>query len=380
MEIIQKPNTFFSKKLVKMEIRRKLKLLTLLLSIVMFLFQLRIAIINLISPSTVVSTREIDISEIDLPLITVCPVNQTNTTMLTKLGYQSVDYLFKGHTKCNGEPCLSWGAILNMTFDETVDEVFNPGFYKGPKSAETQRLLARYGICQEITQEITQEPVSIFYYKDSRVFITDKQYRTYFSLDFSSQIGNKIVVESKKEHNFNVKVVISSSCLISSAEERNHEFGSCIEDKIQETVQGKKLDCIAPWLSENNQCNKTFPVEFYKEIPKSWNELYFTTRKLMTTDLEDSCRKSCMTTSFIVEEIETIDVRTSNGRANLHFDPKVVVNEKMHNYNLFQFIIDVGSSLGLWLGLSVFGLHDLAENVFDYISNSKAFKNMKSAF
>ena len=363
-----------------MEIRRKLKLLTLLLSIVMFLFQLRIAIINLISPSTVVTTREMDISEIDLPLITICPLNQTNTEMLAKLGYQSGDKVFQGFTKCHEKPCLSWGTFLNMTFNETVNKVFNPDFYPFTKGVATKKLLPRYGLCQEITNFNPRTDLKITNLDTFRIFITDKQYRTYFSLDYRSHTGSKVIVQPYKENNYIVKVVITSSCLISSDEIRNHEFGSCIEDKVQATVQGKKLDCIAPWLSENNQCNKTFPVEFFKEIPKSWNDYYFTTRKLQSTDLEDSCRKSCVTTTFNVEEIETFDTRTSNGRANLHFDPKVVVNEKMHNYNLFQFIIDVGSSLGLWLGLSIFGLHDLAENVFDYISNTNVLKKIKNAF
>ncbi len=232
--------------------RRILKALLLTISTIMFLIQLREATLNLIYPSIVVSTREVDISEVDLPLITICPLNQTNKAMLTKLGYQRVDTLFQGFTKCNNKPCLSWGAFLNMTFNETINEVFNPEFLNSHDIIATKTLLPRFGICQEIAQFNPFETVKISNLHSFRVFTTDKQYKTYFSLDYRSHIGSKIIVQPYKVSNFNVKIVISSSCLIRNNETRNYQFGSCIEDKIQDTVQGKKLDCIAPWLSENN--------------------------------------------------------------------------------------------------------------------------------
>ena len=55
------------------------------------------------------------------------------------------------------------------------------------------------------------------------------------------------------------------------------------------------------------------------------------------------------------------------------------VIEKVANYYMFDFIIDVGSSMGLWLGLSVFGLYDLAANVVDFIKNGGIIKKVKSA-
>ena len=55
------------------------------------------------------------------------------------------------------------------------------------------------------------------------------------------------------------------------------------------------------------------------------------------------------------------------GKASIIFDPTVYETEKMFNYGPFEFIIDVGSSVGLWLGLSVFGLYDLAIEFYEHI-------------
>ena len=47
------------------------------------------------------------------------------------------------------------------------------------------------------------------------------------------------------------------------------------------------------------------------------------------------------------------------GKVSIHFNEKVYVTEKLYNYDSFKFLIDIGSSLGLWLGLSVLGLYDI---------------------
>ena len=73
---------------------KKLKAVVLLISFVMFCVQLRIAIINLIDPPTVVSNSEKNISDFTPPLITVCPTNQTNITRLQELGNGISNVLF----------------------------------------------------------------------------------------------------------------------------------------------------------------------------------------------------------------------------------------------------------------------------------------------
>ena len=54
----------------------------------------------------------------------------------------------------------------------------------------------------------------------------------------------------------------------------------------------------------------------------------------------------------------------------ISFDQQVHVTEKVPNYSLFDFIIDVASSLGLWLGVSVLGMHDLVVVLIDLIKAS----------
>ena len=49
------------------------------------------------------------------------------------------------------------------------------------------------------------------------------------------------------------------------------------------------------------------------------------------------------------------------------FGEEVVHRQKVLAYGSYEFLIDVGSSLGLWLGLSVFGITDLGVDLVLYV-------------
>ena len=90
---------------------------------------------------------------------------------------------------------------------------------------------------------------------------------------------------------------------------------------------------------------------------------------------EDECRQSCKETTYVVDE----GSKDGWGTASITFNKKVIVTEKVPNYDMFKYIIDVGSSLGLWLGLSVLGLHDLVVWAVQFVNNSFIIKKIRSA-
>ena len=93
---------------------------------------------------------------------------------------------------------------------------------------------------------------------------------------------------------------------------------------------------------------------------------------------EEECRQSCKETVYVVNE-KGSKVNEGSSLAYLTFNQKVIVTEKVPNYDLFKYIIDVGSSLGLWLGLSVLGLHDLVVWAVQFVNNSFIIKKIRSA-
>ena len=57
---------------------------------------------------------------------------------------------------------------------------------------------------------------------------------------------------------------------------------------------------------------------------------------------------------------------------NLNFQKVVEKRFKVISYGFYDFLIDTGSSMGLWLGISVFSLTDLCIQLADKIMKWKS--------
>ena len=165
----------------------KLRLLAVLLSVAMFCIQLKIAIESLISPPEIDSTTIKDIADagVELPIITVCPINQTNSTALKLLGYEVWNkYVF--HEPKNN----SWGSLYNLTFEELKSKIYqvniskNVGVYNaGSIGSKDLFYLPVHGFCREISQY--KPATDLFTYIDAnksqgglQIFITDRNFKS----------------------------------------------------------------------------------------------------------------------------------------------------------------------------------------------------------
>ena len=123
------------------------------------------------------------------------------------------------------------------------------------------------------------------------------------------------------------------------------------------------MDCIPPWLSANNQCysnittyNQT-SMDIYRMIQ---NKFMTTKENSELTEAEIRCKDPCK------KMINKVTLRAKNDMLisdsallTLRFKKTIKVEKKVVHYNWFNFIIDVGSSLGLWLGLSALSCLDI---------------------
>ena len=80
------------------------------------------------------------------------------------------------------------------------------------------------------------------------------------------------------------------------------------------------------------------------------------------TEAETKCKKPCKKMTNKITVISDIYKPGSDTHLKFRFKETVRVEKKIVVYTWFNFIIDVGSSLGLWLGLSALGIADLAIN------------------
>ena len=174
----------------------------------MFCYQLKTATLKLMNPPTVLSQHERDATEDDMPLITICPTNQTNSAMLEELGYYNYDEMLLGSADCNQTACTSysWGANANLTFDELKHKVLdmnktdNIGIFTNEEIENSTVFLPGIGFCKEFLTNNQEIEIYHFNEDDVRVLVTDRQYRSYIMPDVASHKGKEIFMKTNRNH------------------------------------------------------------------------------------------------------------------------------------------------------------------------------------
>ncbi len=367
-----------------MEGNTKSRFLILFISFVMFIIQFKTAVINLANPPQVDSTIIKNIENIELPIITICPFEQENHTMLNFYGYEKRIDILKGSTTYNK---TSWGHLQNLSFNELLEKVFDKNIANEIEVYNQEEIyfgeivfIPKYGYCKEITTYNANQNVVIKppkHHQQLRVFISDGNFRSLFSIDSTSIKGYPIIVWENQSYSYEVDVSISSSCKVTSQEivDTKEEFKECVDDKVQDAI-GMPLGCVPPWLSNKNQCNETYKHEFYEiAIPNFVQSYVDPPFELGNIKIEKECRKYCSRTRSITQYRQRY-MDAQRALIKLAFNEDVSVTEKVFSYTPFQFIVDIGSSLGLWMGLSVLDLFDLGIQCINTLKSLKLFKKV----
>ena len=356
----------------------------------MFVYQIGKSTFNLFQPQVADTSENLLLQDMDLPLITICPQDQANETKVKDLGFSPLfgfNYaagFLMGLKSANGSSKLSWGADMNMSYDQLLEYVLDgnadlavnkikDGFFNNFYTIDLKKkfYIGFSGFCWELEHYDITSKLSILSLSEKplEVFITDKNIKSYFSLNIDSQLGHKIVSNEKGTVWYVIDVMIknnqdprtSGGCV----HYEQDEFENCIDEKVQNWIK-PDIGCNPPWLSKKDQCNN-------KSISRT--EGYFGhAMQIMhheDSTFENVCAKPCIERKFNAR------IRTfgqTDKQIKISFNPNVHYSGKIVTYNFTNFLIDFGSSLGLWFGLSVIGLMDLGVLIVNFFKSKKFIK------
>lgn len=375
-----------------MDVLKICKTIVFCFSFAMFCIQFKISIDKLLIPPLVDVSEEISIDTIDMPIITVCPTNQINSTKFQEYGYIKNELMLYGNARYNSITYMSWGAHLNKTFSQLLDDLFpnvlvssdvNPKLTSGPKVIEKVHV-PKYGHCMSVSNYSDGHQLSITVLQadnDFHIFVTDQKQHSTPVLWFESQHGELVKGTKGVEAWYDVEIrqrLRSNPNIKGVCEEYDsNTFADCVDDKVSEVMM-PVLGCNPPYLSTINQCNHTFVDtesykvrNFFKDI-EFWNEYLMELLALRPIPPQKMCKEPCMATESYIELRGTNSPDhpkhgATMAKVNLNFKKTVVKTYKSINYSFSDFLIDSGSSLGLWLGLSIFSLTDISFTALYFI-------------
>ena len=364
-----------------MNIIRSFKISIAVFSSIMFIYQTSEAVNKLIHPPVVDTTTTLNIADVDL-LVTVCPLDQWNESKINELGYRTPGEMMSGMILTT-EKFVGWGEHLNLTFDDLVlktqnfnlsnplIEMVHPDLTTIIKIAHEENFYPQFGWCYDLVNFTTSGEVKLRFHmgsKDNRVsqykvFITDKRLRTRTTLHTKSLWGS-IEVRRYKDTNYVIKVD-----QLSYFDPRNPDacktftsdgFDKCVDKELKK-VWKPLINCNPPWVTSEDKCKGKLNVttDNEKMIIKQTLETASGLIQMTNFPAKRKCFKPCTVAQSMV---------FSNGRGKdsalyafltLDFADEVAYTTKELAYGPSEFLIDMGSSLGLWFGLSVFGITDL---------------------
>ena len=356
---------------------------------------------KLVNPPVVEVSEHLKMADHQLPMITLCPTKQFNDSVLLGYGYQSYEFFIKGIVLDH--------KAGNKTFQDIVDEAFVYSIEKdvdltleGTNGTWRKQFYPKYGYCWNLENFNYSNEIRI---KTSKlikktgpmaVFLTDRDLRTYFDLHLASQKGDLMEVEMNKTSNFYAE--FSKLSFFNPRNEsacRNYElleYAECVDnDKLVAKLNGT-YQCSPPWLTSRNSCQdmnwrlrpdvKSKPAKETRGLFGStsvwnnvksviWNAIKI--RLILTpyiemenTDAKRSCLIPC---TVLVSKIRPGSSKDNpdGTEIRLLLDDYVAFSYNTINYHFTDFLVDIGSSVGLWFGLSVFGLADFGIQMFSYL-------------
>jgi hypothetical protein len=221
----------------------------------------------------------------------------------------------------------------------------------------------------------------------AEVFLTDKTLKTLSTVYTPSHHGSSIIISSRKVHTYVVNIKILSNQNPKNPwdceEYTNDEYDICV-DKILQNIWKPIVNCNPPWLSLHNQCTGILNVsDITAKVLFNQPDFYsiFKLERMETFLAMEKCKKPCsITRSLIFEKgYSFIEKYNRKSRLQLLFEKQVVHKTKILGYGFSNFLIDMGSSVGFWFGLSVFGLIDLGIATLNWFKSlsGKAKKTFK---
>ena len=120
-----------------------------------------------------------------------------------------------------------------------------------------------------------------------------------------------------------------------------------------------EIGCNIPWMSATNSCVGIIDKFYSPTTLKMLNK--FRVELLINLDpVGDFCKVPCLSTKINVRKLSyDKSILGDSSQIQIRFHPTVKVTESVSEYDEWALTVEIGSALGLWLGLSALQIFDL---------------------
>ena len=341
----------------------------LLVAFGMLIYQSHTAFKLIMNPPMIMTTSEANISDVRKPLMYLCPSDQYDLNKTIEHGYAHNHDLVNGKMNATER---SWGAHLNMTWEQLIRNVTTKSpeeFVNNTKFINDEtldiKLYPQFGFCFEVhysLKKIVSLPGDELFQQAITFLLTDQQTKSYYRVDSTTQSGAIIYLEKNSQHSYIVDIAMHELRETSNCNsDPDYSYERCVDDYVTNDFI-TKLGCIPPLLADHDHCG-IVPKEKLHDLRHYFDEYSRPYMVNVPTLAEEKCLKPCKQQKIhltLKDKAPTIGGYGS--LVSFAFNSKVKILKEQENYDWFNFIIDIGSSLVTWAGLSAVSLIDIGLN------------------
>ena len=281
---------------------------------------------------------------------------------------------------------LNWGGSQNLSFDAMVKILYRAdydGIYYGQNRSTTDIFVVSTGHCK-ILKDYQLPLIGIYFLTENNYTVhivnRNKSLATGFSKQTltgdkisSSALVNGIKIFNLRLVHFHYSNEEGTGCVNYGNGERYKTHADCV-DRYYEKYFMSILGCTVPWIRSGKlSCNRanltSANIRAYKNEMK---------RLLLNVVLGNSinikaCPKPCHDLELVATQTYFTPRKDLRG-LELIINRNVLVKRFEKMYGKFELVVDMGSSLGLWIGLSFLDVYDLLLEILLLLKKSFRMK------
>ena len=342
----------------------------------LFVYQFQNSMRKYITGPIIQLTSTTTLDEIQKPLIYLCQEGQFDYTEARNIGYRSLTEFTMG--KLVDSDNYTWnGRYGNISYHEIVELLFNADYSNTIAMESNTGDILDYdyahedlfyilpkGFCLNVTS--TKKVLSITITKKSVVYLVDP-----YAANEISIYGSKVAkikfgptdIGFYEGVLFDIEVEIhdlrihdGKTCM--DYERIGTSYDSCVQNEMNRFLLDW-YDCLPPWFPQDNNdtCEAGKVMEIRDDNYTMHNQFAkFISGKKM--NILKPCLPSCVTMHYRLYEVDHYTNRIGNAHVQVDINDEIIVHTDAYAYDIFSLIVDLGSSLGLWLGLSALSIFD----------------------
>ena len=293
---------------------------------------------------------------------------------------------------------IGWGGTQNLSFENMTKLLINESRTNISASIQgntgkfidlsfNKRILIPYGYCYILEDFSTKN----FNFKDRVVmeigqgdfdiFVTDTYQETLYSYPWHTFSIDQNLVKETRSYSYVYEVNIKRSilsehdsktnCMIyGEADSKYSSFSNCMEEE-QYIDFLDILGCVNPFLTtnESRSCKTTFNQTYmkaYTDYTSSYLTLNIAYKQSITIP---ECPLPCTRQEISLRRVQKISSPTS--AIGLFFRNDIMVSEAYQSFTFISLLVEIGSSVGFYLGLSCLSILDLVAYLGNQGSNLK---------